>query len=162
MEDDLESYDDHKFSRFKHTWLKDEMRKENIYFTSPSYGIDANTTFDVSFYFSEDRVNKMLLAMYLYSQSWNKNYDFNKVFSDSIRDYLIYKILISLWYSIKDKVNINWPIFRSMLDWLWLRTRIFQLLKVSGSQMLSKIRVIIMWSCFILNKLESIFNYIHI
>ena len=48
LEDDLESYDDHVFSRFKHTWIKDEMRKENIYFTSPSYGIDANTTFNVS------------------------------------------------------------------------------------------------------------------
>ena len=47
VEEELETYDDHVNSSFKHTWWEDEGRRRNVYFEAPSSAIDANTTFSV-------------------------------------------------------------------------------------------------------------------
>ena len=45
--EELETYDSHANHSFGHTWYYGESWYQKIYYPAPSYGIDANTTFEV-------------------------------------------------------------------------------------------------------------------
>jgi len=45
---ELSSYDSHVNSSFEFAWKLREEQEDLVFFPSPTYGIDANTTFEVS------------------------------------------------------------------------------------------------------------------
>ena len=51
VEQDLKSYGDHTNSSFSHTWWEqpEAGTKRSVHFSAPTYAIDANTTFAVSY-----------------------------------------------------------------------------------------------------------------
>ena len=46
---ELKSYESHVNSSFSHVWKLPDEQEDMIHYTAPTYGVDANQTFDVNF-----------------------------------------------------------------------------------------------------------------